>query len=110
MKFIIAQSTVRTGNEQCAQLNTIIYSALGNDAPAQAYDDVILTNEFVNFNITKEADDYVFELNDECVLKYMRLYIKVAQTIAPFVKPIIGLITMLKTEITEIEAFIGQRK
>lgn len=111
MKIIMAQSTVRTGNEQSAELNIVLCDAFNLDNPITEYDDVVLTTEFENFSVTLDDDkNYVFELNDECVLKCMRLYVKAAKVLAPFIKPIMGLMNMLKDEYAEIEAFIGKRK
>lgn len=110
MKFIIAKSSVIAGNQCCAEVETIIHSALGVDAPAERYDEVILTNEFEHFSITEHGEDYVFEMNDECVLRFMRFYIKAAKAIAPLIKAVVNLAGMFKCDLDEINEFIGKRK
>lgn len=110
MKFSIAKSTIKTGNELCAEFNTVVHSALDIDAPITAYDEVMLTNEFENFSITADDQNYVFEMNDECVLRFMRFYIKAAKLLAPIVKACINLAEVFKTDVSEINEFIGKRK
>lgn len=111
MKFIIAKSTVLAGNKENDTINAAIASAFGLPAPHKHTDGIVeLENEFENFSVTLIDGNYEFEMNDECVLKFMRLYAKAAKLVMPLVKAIVGMLEDFKADADEIAEFIGKRK
>lgn len=105
MKFIISASTVAQLNDATAEIACLVAGCTDITAAPIEADDT-----HANHSIKLIDGDYVVEINDEGLLKYMALYLKVAKAIAPFIKPIMGLMTALKDDVRELEAFFSAKK
>ena len=122
MKFIISESTVNTFNAQ-------VHLALKQEGASQSVVDAFVqpmteVTDLTNMSITLAAGerigagpngliherDWVIEVNDEILFKYLRIYIKVGKFIASIVTPFKGLMSSLEVEFNSISTFITQRK
>lgn len=108
MKLIISKATVTTLDKQskelCALLNAEDSSnffevATRADAP-----------KFANHSVTLVDGEYILEINDEGMFKYMALYLKVARIIHPFIKPVMALISTIGDDLDDITRFFTQQK
>lgn len=104
MLFIIAASTVTQLNDVTNEIACLVSGDVS--APSELTTD----DSHANHSIKLVDGNYVFELNDEGLLKYMALYLKVAKAVAPFIKPIMGLMAALKDDVRELEDFFSAKK
>ena len=111
MKLIISKATVLSLNTQAADLVELV-TGESHHNDATFFD--IATREgatqYANHSVTLVNGEYVLEVNDGGMFKYMAVYLKVARVIQPFVKPVMGLMAMLKSDIADIERFFYQEK
>jgi hypothetical protein len=108
MKLTISAATVMSLNTDGATLASII---LGSHKVNTGY--VLppeVSTEYVNQSVTIVDGNYVYEVNDEAMLKVMALYIKVARIVAPFIHATIALLGTLGDDVKEIDRFLSLRK
>lgn len=107
MRFIIANTTATAINNQVADV--LVECGLDKDTAITATTMQEVT-EFKNFSITQQGDEWVYEIDDQVLLKYMRMYVRIAKIIVPFIEPVKRLFSTIKEDMDDIQAFIAQRK
>jgi hypothetical protein len=112
MKFIISAATVSALNLEAKALLTPLINEIepGADLDKAFADTDFTDNSLANSSINLVDGEWVLEVNDEGIFKYMAIYMKVAKFITPFVKPFLALTHSLSDDINEIQRWIGQRK
>lgn len=115
MKFIISENTVNTFNAQ-------VHLALKQEGASQAIVDAFVqpmteVTDLTNMSIIRDAHyfntdehEWVIEVNDEILFKYLGIYIKVGKFIASIAAPFKGLMSSLEVEFNSINTFLTQRK
>jgi len=107
MRFIIANTTATAINNQVADI--LVEGGL-NAEDAVAATTIQEVTEFKNFSITQQGDDWVYEIDDQVLLKYMQMYVRIAKIVVPFIEPVKRLFSTIKEDMDDIQAFIAQRK
>lgn len=107
MRFIIANTTALAVNSQFADI--LVEGGLSAE-DAVAATTMQEVTEFKNFSITQQGDDWVYEIDDQVLLKYMRMYVRVAKIVVPFIEPVKRLISSIKKDMDDIQAFVAERK
>ena len=107
MRFIISNTTVAAVNNQAADILT--ECGLDKDAVIAATTMNEVT-EFKNFSVTQHEGDWVYEIDDQVVLKYMHMYARIAKIVVPFIAPIKALFAAIKEDMDGIQAFMAERK
>lgn len=106
MKFSISKVTALSIHLKTIEFNTL----LGNEVDAQFDESLLLDDTHANHSIKLIDGEYVLEVNDEALFKYMALYLKIARIVAPFIKPAMALFATLKDDVRDIERFFLQLK
>lgn len=121
MKFIISENTVNTLNAQ------VHLTLVQEGAPAAIINALVLPAQEIthlqNVSITRETEfipsglmkcnvehNWVVEVNDEILFKYLRVYIMVGKFVAGIMASLKGLMSSLEVEFNSINTFITQRK
>ena len=107
MRFIISSATATAINLQVADV--LVECGLDKDTATTATTMSEVT-EFKNFSVTFQDDNVVYEINDELLLKYMRMYARVAKIIVPFIEPVKRLLSSIKEDMDGIQSFMAERK
>lgn len=107
MRFIITNTTAAAINNQVADV--LVECGLDKDTAITATTMQEVT-EFKNFSITQQGDDWVYEIDDQVLLKYMRMYVHIAKIVVPFIEPVKRLFSTIKEDMDDIQAFIAPRK
>lgn len=115
MKVIVSAQTVNSfhtcAGTELRSLMKAICPGISDEAIAAAFSsDGWECTEFANYSITKVGDEWVLEINDEGMFKYMRVYGRIARCIAPFIAPIKALMWELKADMADIDRWVNQRK
>lgn len=108
MKITISKSTVANSNALAKEFTEVTCKAFDLNVPPHV--ELGTTTGFENFSITADDQNYVFEMNDECLLKFMRLFVRTAKVLTPVIIMARTLITSLVKDFDEINEFIGKRK
>lgn len=66
--------------------------------------------EFANHSLRRVGAEWVLEINDEVLFKYLRLYGRVAKFITPFVAPLKALIGEVADDVEDIKRWMSLRK
>lgn len=107
MKFVISTKTVNA-------LNTKIKDeALALGASAEIVGQLTSTTEIThlkNMRIEQVDGNWEYEINDEAMFMMLRTYIRVARFIAPLVSSIVGLVSSIKSDSEELDAFFSESK
>ena len=118
MKFIVSTLTV---HHICSAIDE--FNELGDvkatPASAQLLDAVNKVNRLENFSVSSvhHGDfhtDTVVEINDEVVIRFLKLYMKTARLVAPVVKAAVSLFssisTLIQGDCDDLVNFIKRRK
>lgn len=107
MKFVISTTTVDA-------LNTKVKDeALALGASAELVNQLTGTAEIThlkNMRIECVGDQWGYEINDEALFKVLRMYIRVARFITPLISSVVGLMSSLKDDSEELDAFFSETK
>ena len=107
MKLIISTATVNAINAKA------IDEALALGASADLINQLTGTAEIThlkNMRIECVGDQWEYEINDEAMFKVLRMYIRIARFIAPLISSIVGLMSSLKDDSEELDAFFNEAK
>lgn len=107
MRFIIANTTAAAINNQVADVFVECGLSAEDAVTATTMQEV---TEFKNFSITEQGADWVYEIDDQVLLKYMRMYVRIAKIVLPFIEPVKRLFSTIKEDMDNIQAFISERK
>lgn len=107
MKLVISTTTVNA-------LNTKVKDeALALGASADLINQLTGTAEIThlkNMRIEQVNGDWEYEINDEAMFMVLRTYIRVARFIAPLISSIVGLVSSIKDDGEELNAFFNEAK
>ena len=115
MKVIVSVETVNAfhacaGNE-LRSLMQAICPGISDEAIAAAFSaDGWECTEFANFSVTQSNGEWVLEVNDEGLFKYLRVYGRIARCVAQFIAPIKSLVVELSADAADINRWLTQRK
>lgn len=107
MKFVISTTTVNALNAKVRD------EALALGASADLVNQLTGTAEIThlkNMRIEQVGDNWEYELNDEVMFMVLRTYIRVARFIAPLISSIVGLVSSIKDDSEELDAFFNEAK
>lgn len=107
MKLVISTATVNAINAKVKD------EALALGASADLVNQLTGTAEIThlkNMRIECVGDQWEYEINDEAMFKVLRMYIRVARFIAPLISSIVGLVSSLKDDGEELDAFFNEAK
>ena len=107
MKLIISTATVNAINAKVKD------EALALGASADLINQLTGTAEIThlkNMRIECVGDQWEYEINDEAMFKVLRMYIRIARFIAPLISSIVGLVSSLKDDSEELDAFFNEAK
>lgn len=107
MKLVISTTTVNAINAKVKD------EALALGASAELVNQLTGTAEIThlkNMRIECVGDQWEYEINDEAMFKVLRMYIRVARFVAPLVSSVIGLMSSLKDDREELDAFFNEEK
>lgn len=107
MRFIISNTTATAINLQAADI--FVECGMDKDT-AIAATTMSEVTEFKNFSVTFQDDNVVYEINDEVLLKYMRMYARIAKIVIPFIEPVKHLFATIKKDMDGIQSFMAERK
>ena len=108
MKFVISANTVTELNARSA--TTMRELGVDNDLAAMLTAPPTETTGLANMSVTQTNDEWTVEINDEVLFKYLRVYIRIAQFVVPFITPLTNLMFSIKEDLAEIEEFISRPK
>ena len=107
MQIIISTTTALAINDAVA--NTLSEIGIGEtDHTVSTVD--FTNNENVNYSSNVVGNNVVIEINDELFFKYAAMYMSIAKIVAPFIKPIMSLLAVVKTDLKDIERFMNVKK
>lgn len=107
MKLVISTTTVDTLNAKVRD------EALALGASTELINQLTGTTEIThlkNMRIECVGDQWEYEINDEALFKVLRMYIRVARFITPLISSIVGLMSSLKDDSEELDAFFSETK
>ena len=107
MKFVISTTTVNAINTKVKD------EALALGASADLINQLTDTAEIThlkNMRIECVGDQWEYEINDEAMFKVLRMYIRVARFVAPLISSVVGLMSSLKDDSEELDAFFNEAK
>lgn len=107
MKLVVSTATVNAINAKVKD------EALALGASADLVNQLTGTAEIThlkNMRIECVGDQWEYEINDEAMFKVLRMYIRVARFIAPLISSIVGLVSSLKDDGEELDAFFNEAK
>ena len=107
MKLVISTTTVNAINAKVSD------EALALGASADLINQLTGTTEIThlkNMRIEQVGDNWEYEVNDEAMFKVLRMYIRVARFIAPLISSVVGLMSSLKDDSEELDAFFNEAK
>ena len=107
MKLVISTTTVNAINTKVKD------EALALGASADLINQLTGTAEIThlkNMRIECVGDQWEYEINDEAMFKVLRMYIRVARFVAPLISSIVGLVSSLKDDSEELNAFFNEAK
>ena len=107
MKLVISTTTVNAINAKVKD------EALALGASADLVNQLTGTAEIThlkNMRIECVGDQWEYEINDEAMFKVLRMYIRVARFVAPLISSIVGLVSSLKDDSEELDAFFNEAK
>jgi len=107
MKLVISTTTINAINAKVRD------EALALGASADLVNQLTGTAEVThlkNMRIECVGDQWEYEINDEAMFKVLRMYIRVARFIAPLISSIVGLVSSLKDDSEELDAFFNEAK
>ena len=107
MKFVISTTTVNAINAKVRD------EALALGASADLINQLTGTTEIThlkNMRIECVGDQWEYEINDEAMFKVLRMYIRVARFVAPLISSVVGLMSSLKDDSEELDAFFSETK
>ena len=107
MKLVISTTTVNAINAKVRD------EALALGASADLINQLTGSAEIThlkNMRIECVGDQWEYEINDEAMFKVLRMYIRVARFVAPLVSSVIGLMSSLKDDSEELDAFFNETK
>ena len=107
MKLVISTTTVNAINTKVKD------EALALGASADLVNQLTGTAEIThlkNMRIECVGDQWEYEINDEAMFKVLRMYIRVARFVAPLISSIVGLVSSLKDDSEELDAFFNEAK
>jgi hypothetical protein len=107
MKLVISTTTVNAINTKVKD------EALALGASADLINQLTGTAEIThlkNMRVECVGDQWEYEINDEAMFKVLRMYIRVGRFIAPLVSSVIGLMSSLKDDSEELDAFFNEAK
>ena len=107
MKLVISTTTVNAINTKVKD------EALALGASADLINQLTGTAEIThlkNMRIECVGDQWEYEINDEAMFKVLRMYIRVARFVAPLISSIVGLVSSLKDDSEELDAFFNEAK
>lgn len=106
MQIIIATSTALAISNTTNDIINEVFS----DTNKRVTADDLVNNKYVNYSSNIVGDDVVLEINDECFYKYAAMYVRISKIIAPFIKPVLSLLDIVKTDLKDIERFMNTKK
>lgn len=107
MKFVISTTTVNAINTKVKD------EALALGASADLVNQLTGMNEVThlkNIRVEQVNGDWEYEVNDEAMFKVLRMYIRVARFVAPLISSIVGMVSSLKDDSEELDAFFNEAK
>ena len=107
MKLVISTTTINAINAKVRD------EALALGASADIVNQLTGTVEITqlkNMRIECVGDQWEYEINDEAMFMVLRMYIRVARFIAPLISSIVGLMSSLKDDSEELDAFFNEAK
>ena len=107
MKLVISTTTVNAINTKVKD------EALALGTSADLINQLTGTAEIThlkNMRIECVGDQWEYEINDEAMFKVLRTYIRIARFIAPLISSIVGLVSSLKDDSEELDAFFNEAK
>ena len=119
MQIIMNTNTARTLVVKSHAMTNTVMVALADEfdeiPELPMFDEVVSaaiadSADRVNVVLTQDENHLCLTINDELFIKYFNLYIKVVNTVAPFIKPLLGLFKELKSDVSDLTDFINARK
>lgn len=107
MKFVISTTTVNAFNAKVKD------EALALGASTDLINQLTGTAEIThlkNVRVEQVNGNLEYEINDEAMFKVLRMYIRVARFITPLISSIVGLMSSLKDDSEELDAFFNEEK
>lgn len=107
MKFVISTTTVDVFNTKVKD------EALALGASTNLINQLTGTAEIThlkNVRVEQVNGNWEYEINDEAMFKVLRMYIRVARFITPLISSIVGLMSSLKDDSEELDAFFNEEK
>ena len=107
MKFVISTTTVNALNAKIKD------EALALGASAEIVGQLTGTAEIThlkNMRIEQVDGNWEYEINDEAMFMMLRMYIRVARFVAPLISSVVGLMSSLKDDSEELDAFFSETK
>lgn len=107
MKFTISTATINTFNAKVKD------EALVLGASTDLINQLTGTAEIThlkNVRVEQVDGNWEYEINDEAMFKVLRMYIRVARFITPLISSIVGLMSSLKDDSEELDAFFNEEK
>lgn len=107
MKLVISTTTVNAINTKVKD------EALALGASADLINQLTGTAEIThlkNMRIEQVNGDWEYEINDEAMFMVLRTYIRIARFIAPLISSIVGLVSSIKDDSKELDAFFNEAK
>ena len=107
MKFVISTTTVNALNAK------VKVEALALGVSVDISNQLTGTAEIThlkNMRIECVGDQWEYEINDEALFLVLRMYIRVARFITPLISSVVGLMSFLKDDSEELDAFINETK
>lgn len=111
MRFYISKATASTAGAQMVSVIRAVSAVTGEQVdPELGFNPEFTSNEFANYSVNTTQDEIVVEVNDEVLLRYMTLYVRVVTTLAPIVQMATGLVKLLDSDVNDLRRFIHMRK
>lgn len=107
MQIIISTSTVTAINHAVEDVINEVFDDTGKHL---VNTNDLINNDYVNFTSNVVNNNVVIEINDELFFKYAAMYMRIAKIVAPFIKPIMSLLAVVKTDLKDIERFMNVKK
>lgn len=107
MKFVISTTTVDIFNARVKN------EALALGASTDLINQLTGTAEIThlkNMRIEQVDGNWEYEIDDGALFLVLRMYIRVARFITPLISSIIGLMSSLKDDSEELDAFFNEEK
>ena len=107
MKLVISTTTVNAINAKVKD------EALALGASTDLINQLTGMNEVThlkNMRIECVGDQWEYEINDEALFMVLRTYIRVARFVAPLISSVVGLVSSIKDDSEELDAFFNETK